>query len=78
LSLGGGRRGTGSYVGFLKGFLELSFCFSFGDARPNVIIRFPKPGLTATAYRDGKNVNEVQIMEYLYQNTDIPIPRVHS
>jgi hypothetical protein len=76
-----GRReggGTGKYVGFLKGSFNISFRFSFGDGRPDAIIRFPKPGHTATAYRDEKVVNEVQIMEYLRQNTDIPIPRVHS
>ncbi|KAJ6103736.1 hypothetical protein N7486_003958 [Penicillium sp. IBT 16267x] len=76
-----GRReggGTGKYVGFLKGSFNISFRFSFDDGRPDVIIRFPKPGHTATAYRDEKVVNEVQIMEYLRQNTDIPIPRVHS
>lgn len=76
-----GRReggGTGKYVGFLKGSFNFSFHFSFDDERPDVIIRFPKPGHTATAYRDEKIVNEVQIMEYLRQNTDIPIPRVHS
>ncbi|KAJ5382868.1 hypothetical protein N7517_000779 [Penicillium concentricum] len=59
------------------GFFNLSFRFSFSDG-PDAIIRFPKPGHTATAYRDEKVVNEAQIMEYLRQNTDIPIPRVHS
>ncbi|CAG8036535.1 unnamed protein product [Penicillium olsonii] len=76
-----GRReggGTGKCVGFLKGSFNISFRFSFGDGRPDVIIRFPKPGHTATAYRDEKVVYEVQIMEYLHQNTDIPIPRIHS
>lgn len=76
-----GRReggGNGKYIGFLKGSFNISFRYSFGDGRPDVIIRFPKPGHTATAYRDEKVVNEVQIMEYLRQNTDIPIPRVHS
>ncbi|KXG46508.1 uncharacterized protein PGRI_053640 [Penicillium griseofulvum] len=70
--------GTGKYVDFLKGSFNLSFRFSFDDRRPDVIIRFPKPGHTATAYRDEKVLNEVQIMEYLHQNTDIPIPRLHS
>ena len=64
-----GRReggGTGEYVGFLKGSFNISFHFSFGDGRPDVIIRFPKPGHTATAYREEKGVNEVHIMEYLH------------
>ncbi|KAL2811295.1 phosphotransferase enzyme family protein-like protein [Aspergillus cavernicola] len=70
--------GTGKYIGFLKGSFNFSFHFSFSDGGPDAIIRFPKPGHTATAYRDEKVANEVQIMEYLRQNTDIPIPRVHS
>lgn len=65
-------------MGFLKGSFNITFRFSFGDGRPDIIIRFPKPGHTAKAYRDEKIVNEVQIIEYLHQNTDIPIPRVHS
>jgi hypothetical protein len=71
-------RGTGRYIGFLKGSFNLSFRFSFDDGKPDVIIRFPKPGHTATAMRDEKVVNEVQIMEYPRQNTNIPIPHVHS
>ncbi|KAJ9244681.1 hypothetical protein DTO207G8_2254 [Paecilomyces variotii] len=70
--------GTGKYVGFLKGSFNFSFRFSFSDGGPDAIIRFPKPGHTATAYRDEKVTNEVQIMEYLRQNTDIPVPRIHS
>ncbi|KAJ5369298.1 uncharacterized protein N7496_009058 [Penicillium cataractarum] len=76
-----GRReggGTGKHVGILEGSFNFSFRLSFNDGRPDVIIRFPKPGHPATAYRDEKVVNEVQIMEYLRQTTDIPIPRVHS
>ncbi|KAJ9296886.1 hypothetical protein DTO271G3_5085 [Paecilomyces variotii] len=70
--------GTGQYIGFLKGSFNFSFRFSFSDGGPDALIRFPKPGHTATAYRDEKVTNEVQIMEYLRQNTDIPVPRVHS
>ncbi|GKZ36805.1 hypothetical protein AbraIFM66950_008037 [Aspergillus brasiliensis] len=70
--------GTAEYVGFLKGSFNFSFRFSFGDGQPDALICFPKPGHTATAYRDEKVVNEVQIMENLRQNTDIPIPRIHS
>jgi hypothetical protein len=70
--------GIGSYIGFLKGSFNFSFRFSFSDGGPDTIIRFPKLGHTATAYRDEKVTNEVQIMKYLSENTDIPLPRIHS
>ncbi|TPX14886.1 uncharacterized protein E0L32_004995 [Thyridium curvatum] len=73
----GGGRAT-EYVGFLKGSFNFSLRFKFSDGGPDAIIRFPKPGHTATALRDEKVANEVQVMEYLNQNTTIPIPRVHS
>ena len=73
----GGGRAT-EYVGFLKGSFNFSFRFKFSDGGPDAIIRFPKPGHTATALRDEKVANEVHVMEYLSQNTTIPIPRVHS
>ncbi|KND86545.1 hypothetical protein TOPH_08818 [Tolypocladium ophioglossoides CBS 100239] len=72
-----GGRAT-QYVGFLKGSFNFSFRYRFRDGGPDAIIRFPKPGHTATALRDEKVANEVQIMEYLSQNTTIPVPRVHS
>lgn len=71
-------RGTGTYVELLKGSFNFSFRYTFSDGRPDTFIRFPKPGHTATAYRDEKVTNEVQVMEYLRQHTDIPIPRIHS
>ncbi|KAL3475452.1 phosphotransferase enzyme family protein-like protein [Aspergillus californicus] len=73
---GGG--GTAEYEGFAKGAFNVTFRFSFNDGAPDVIIRFPKPGHTATVYRDEKVANEVQVMECLRENTDIPIPRIHS
>ncbi|RFU29784.1 hypothetical protein B7463_g6577, partial [Scytalidium lignicola] len=70
--------GSGKYVGFLKGSFNFSFRFNFSDGGPDAIIRFPKSGHTATALRDKKVTNEVQIMEYLSQHTTIPLPHVHS
>lgn len=69
---------AGEFVRYLKGSFNLSICISFNDGGPNVIIRFPKPGHTATALRDEKVANEVQFMKYLSQNTTIPLPRVVS
>ncbi|KAG5770829.1 hypothetical protein H9Q72_002444 [Fusarium xylarioides] len=73
------RRGGGEateYVGFLKGSFNLSFRFKFSDGGPDAIIRFPKPGHTATALMDEKVANEVQVMNYLSRKTTIPIPRI--
>ncbi|KAL2023137.1 hypothetical protein VTK56DRAFT_3743 [Thermocarpiscus australiensis] len=70
--------GPGKYVGFLKGSFNFSLRFTFSDGGPDAIIRFPKPGHTAAAFRDEKIANEVQIMELFRQRTTIPIPRVHS
>ncbi|EEU37264.1 uncharacterized protein NECHADRAFT_37089 [Fusarium vanettenii 77-13-4] len=75
------RRGRGKateYVGFLKGSFNFGFRFRFSDEGPDAIIRFPKPGHTATFLRDEKVANEVQAMKYLDQNTTIPVPFVHS
>lgn len=70
--------GVGTYVDFVKGSFNLSFQISFSNGGPDALIRFPKPGHTSTALRDEKVTNEVHIMEYLSQNSTIPIPRIHS
>ncbi|KIW54626.1 hypothetical protein PV05_06975 [Exophiala xenobiotica] len=70
-----GGEETGTYVGFLKGSFNFSFHVSFSDGQ-DVIIRFPKPG--HTAFREEKVTNEVRAMDYLRQNTTIPVPRIHS
>ncbi|KAG8668325.1 hypothetical protein FPOAC2_07613 [Fusarium poae] len=75
------RRGGGEateYVGFLKGSFNFSFRYRFSDGGPDAIIRFPKPGHTATALMDEKVANEAQVMNYLSQNTTIPLPRILS
>lgn len=69
--------GTGTYEGFLKGSFNFSFRYSFEEG-PDAIIRFPKPGHTAKTLRDEKVANEVKVIEYLRENTTIPLPRVHS
>lgn len=69
----GGR--TGTYVGFFKGSFNFSFRFEQGS---DALIRFPKPGHTATALRNKNVENEVKVIEYLRQNTTILLPRVDS
>lgn len=71
-------RGPGTYVGFLKGSFNFSFRIRFREGFPDALVRFPKPGHTATALRDEKVENEVQTIEYLRQHTTIPLPTVHD
>ena len=50
---------AGEFVRYLKGSFNLSICIKFNDEGPDAIIRFPKPGHTATALRDEKVANGV-------------------
>jgi hypothetical protein len=75
------RRGKGratEVVGFLKGAFNLGFRIRFEDDGPDAIIRFPKPGHISTVFLEEKLINEVRTIEYIRQNTTIPVPFVRS
>lgn len=42
------------------------------------MIRFPKPGHTATEFREENVRNEFNVLEFLSEKTTIPLPRVVS
>jgi hypothetical protein len=67
-------KGTGEYLGFLKGSFNLSLHIGFRGQRPDVLIRFAKPGHTNSLWRTEKVVNEVRVIQYLRQHTTIPLP----
>ncbi|KAK0653643.1 hypothetical protein DIS24_g5919 [Lasiodiplodia hormozganensis] len=71
-----GGSGAGLFDGYLKGSFNLCICVKFNNGLPKTIIRFPKPGHTATALVDEKVANEASLMNYLAQKTTIPVPRV--
>lgn len=63
------------YVTWHQGSFNLCLQIAFDDA-PNAIIRFPGPG--HTTFRDEKMEKEVQVINFLHENTTIPIPRLIS
>ncbi|KAL6712090.1 hypothetical protein ACN47E_003133 [Coniothyrium glycines] len=69
---------AGEFDCYLKGSFNLSLVVRFNDGGPKAVIRFPKPGHTATPLRDEKVRNEVQFLEFLGEKTTIPVPRVVS
>lgn len=69
---------VGEFDGYLKGSFNLSLVVGFDDGGPKAVIRFPKPGITATDLRDEKFRKEVQVLEFLREKTTIPVPRVVS
>ncbi|KAF1952641.1 putative altered inheritance of mitochondria protein 9, mitochondrial [Byssothecium circinans] len=68
----------GEFDGYGRG--SFNFCISvrFDDGGPNAIIRFPKPGHTLTTRREEKVKNEIQVLEYLREHTNLPVPCVTS
>ncbi|OAL51119.1 hypothetical protein IQ07DRAFT_643242 [Pyrenochaeta sp. DS3sAY3a] len=71
-------KAAGEFDHYLKGSFNLSLVVRFSDRGPKAVIRFPKPGHTATAFRDEKVRNKVQFLNFLSEKTTIPIPRVVS
>lgn len=65
----------GEFDGYLKGSFNLSRVIKLGDDR-KAVIRFPKPGHTATTLREEKVRNEVLFLDYLREKTKIPVPLV--
>lgn len=57
---------------------SFNFCLQimYDDGTPDVMIRFPGPG--HTTFRDEKIWNEVQVIQFLYESTSIPVPRLFS
>jgi len=57
---------------------SFNFCLQimYTDKTPDAIIRFPGPG--HTTFRDEKIWNEVQVIQFLQENTNIPVPRLIS
>jgi hypothetical protein len=69
---------AGEFDVYLKGSFNLSLVVRFSDGGPKAVIRFPKPGRTATALQGEKVRNEVQVLKFLSEKTTIPVPRVVS
>jgi hypothetical protein len=69
---------VGEFDGYLKGSFNLSLVVKFNDGGPKAVIRFPKPGHTATIFQEEKVRNEVQFLKFLNEKTTIPVPRVVS
>ncbi len=69
---------SGEFDSYLKGSFNLSLVVNFNDGGPKAVIRFPKPGHTATDFREQKVRNEVIFLEFLREKTTIPVPRVAS
>ncbi|KAH7394212.1 phosphotransferase enzyme family protein-like protein [Phaeosphaeria sp. MPI-PUGE-AT-0046c] len=71
------RPGHGAEVlDWFQGSFNFCLQIMYDDGTPDVMIRFPGPG--HTTFRDEKIRNEVQIIQFLYEHTTIPVPRLFS
>ncbi|KAH6714406.1 hypothetical protein BKA61DRAFT_632310 [Leptodontidium sp. MPI-SDFR-AT-0119] len=68
--------GAGKYDGFFKGSFNLNMDVKRGDSDDHVLIRFPFPGNIYGPWRDEKVTNEVMVMNFLREHTNIPVPPV--
>ncbi|KAF1963642.1 phosphotransferase enzyme family protein-like protein [Byssothecium circinans] len=71
------RPGRGAEVlDWIQGSFNFCLRITYSDETPDAIIRFPGPG--HTTFRDEKIENEVQVIQFLQENTTIPVPRLIS
>lgn len=63
-------------IDWLHGSFNFCLRVMYNDGTPDVMIRFPGPG--HTTFRDEKIFNEVQVIQFLRENTTIPVPRLIS
>ncbi|KIE01414.1 phosphotransferase enzyme family protein, partial [Metarhizium majus ARSEF 297] len=69
-------RDAGEVIDWFGGSFNFCLQVMFNDAGADAVIRFPKPG--HTTFRDEKVTNEVQIIKFLHEQTNIPVPRLWS
>ena len=71
------RPGRGAQVvGHLQGSFNLCLQITYSDGTPSAVIRFSGPG--HSTFRDEKMLNEVRVIQFLQDNTTIPVPRLIS
>lgn len=71
------RPGPGAQViEHFEGSFNLSFRISYSDSTSDVVIRIPGPG--QTMFQDEKMENEVRVIQFLQDNSTIPIPKLFS